>query len=133
MIKVRKNPAKKQLESTISLINIVFLMLIFFLVAGQLAPPQDPEVTLSEAEEAERLPPPDPLYVRMDGTLVYREQPVSADEYLQDHLQDTGEEMRTVRLAADEALKASDLISHVSALYDAGAARVVVVTRTVVK
>lgn len=131
MIKVRKKPARKQLESTISLINIVFLMLIFFLVAGQLAPPQDPEVSLSEAEKADRLPPPDALYVRMDGTMVYREQPVTAESYLVDHLQNGESEERVVRLGADEALKAESLLEHVSALYKAGADRVFVVTRTV--
>ncbi|WP_296589780.1 biopolymer transporter ExbD [Roseibium sp.] len=113
----------------ISLINIVFLMLIFFLVAGQLAPPQDPEVTLSEAAEADSLPPPDALYVRADGTLVYREQPVTAEVYLRDHIQSSGTEEMEVRLGADETLKASDLLTHVSSLYEAGAKRVFIVTR----
>lgn len=129
MIKVRKKPARKQLETMISLINIVFLMLIFFLVAGQLAPPQDPEVTLSEAAEADSLPPPDALYVRADGTLVYREQPVTAEVYLRDHIQSSGTEEMEVRLGADETLKASDLLTHVSSLYEAGAKRVFIVTQ----
>ncbi|POF28376.1 ExbD/TolR family protein [Roseibium marinum] len=130
MIRVPRKPARRPLETTISLINIVFLMLIFFLVAGRLAPPQDPEVTLSQAEKADPLPPPDALYARADGTLHYREQPVSAQEYLSQHILAEETSKPVVRLAADESLKAEDLLRHVGALYRAGAGRVVIVTRT---
>ncbi|KZM51946.1 biopolymer transporter ExbD [Labrenzia sp. OB1] len=130
MIKVPRKPAKRPLETTISLINIVFLMLIFFLVAGRLAPPQDPEVTLSQAEKADPLPPPDALYARIDGTLHYREQPLSAEDYMSRHAAAEETPNPLVRLAADESLKAEDLLRHVGALYRAGAGRVVIVTRT---
>jgi biopolymer transport protein ExbD len=130
MIRVHRKPAKRPLETTISLINIVFLMLIFFLVAGQLTPPQDPEVTLSEARSADPLPPPDALYVRKDGGLFYREQPVTTETFVSEHLQaDDGHE-RVVRLAADENLQAEKLLKHIDGLYQAGVHRVVVVTRT---
>ncbi|PVB59605.1 biopolymer transporter ExbD [Labrenzia sp. 011] len=129
MIRVERKQAKRPLESTISLINIVFLMLIFFLVAGRLAPPQDPEVVLSRAETADPLPPPDALYARVDGTLHYREQPVSAEDYLLRFVTRDDTSKPVVRLAADERLQARDLLRHVGALYRAGAGRVVIVTR----
>lgn len=47
-VRIPREKTKRKMESTISLINIVFLMLIFFLVAGQLAPPADKEVDLVE-------------------------------------------------------------------------------------
>ncbi len=130
MIRMPRKAEKRPLESTVSLINIVFLMLIFFLVAGQLAPPQDPEVTLSEAQ-APSLPPPDALYVRSDGSLYFREQPVTADAYLAERLEknDTGADR--IELAADKELEAAQLLRHVAELYQAGAKRVVVVTRTI--
>ncbi|MTI45529.1 biopolymer transport protein ExbD [Roseibium hamelinense] len=132
MLKLKTTPKKTPPEATISLINVVFLMLIFFLVAGQLTPPEDPEVTLSQSEDAMPLPPPDALYARADGGLFYRDAPVTAQEYLRQLAKTGGTEMPKVRLAADQALAAADLLAHVDALYGAGAERVVVVTRKVV-
>ena len=40
--------SKPQREPTIALINIVFLMLVFFMVAGTLAQPLDPDLKLVE-------------------------------------------------------------------------------------
>jgi len=129
MIRVPRKMPKRQMETTISLINIVFLMLIFFLVAGQLSPPADPEVTLSEAESAPPLPPPDALYARSDGSLLYWERPVSPAAYLADRGED--ESGTYVELAADADLPASKLLQHVDALYAAGAKKIVIVTRNV--
>jgi len=129
MIKVARKPQKRPLETTVSLINIVFLMLIFFLVAGQLSPPQDPEVTLAEAE-ADPLPPPHALYARADGSLYFRESPVTAESYLAERKAQDGGDGTRVDLAADRNLKAELLLQHVAALYRAGANRVVIVTRT---
>lgn len=128
MIKVSRKSAKRPMETTISLINIVFLMLIFFLVAGQLAPPQDPDVTLAKAN-APTLPPPDALYAHADGSLRYREHAISAQEFLAKMEMEDGAK-QTIKLAADKALKATDLLQHVSTLYRAGAESVVIVTRT---
>ncbi|MEP3048949.1 MAG: biopolymer transporter ExbD [Roseibium sp.] len=129
MIKLTLKRDKKPLETTISLINIVFLMLIFFLVAGQLAPPLDPEVTLAQIEEIDPLPPPDALYVRKDGALVYREQPITAAAYLSEFEGEGDAEKTTIRLAADQGLTTDHLLKHVAALYQAGASRVVLVTQ----
>jgi biopolymer transport protein ExbD len=126
MITLSRKSEKRPLGTTISLINIVFLMLIFFLVAGQLAPPLDGQVDLSKSEEAPPLPPPDALYARADGTLVYRDEEISAEAFL--GLQaPTGDEI--VRLGADAALPADKLLNHVAALYAAGARKVLIVTR----
>lgn len=124
-----RRPRKRPAETTISLINIVFLMLIFFLVAAQLSPPQDPEVTLAKEDAATPLPPPDALYIRKDGSLVYQERPIGPAEYLA-RLSSTNEpEKPLVRLAADEGLSAKSLLDHIGALYAAGAGKVIVVTR----
>jgi biopolymer transport protein ExbD len=127
-----RRPHKRPAETTISLINIVFLMLIFFLVAAQLSPPQDPEVTLAEEDTAAPLPPPDALYVRKDGSLVYHEEPVSPEGYvsrLPSSVDQEADGSPLVRLAADEGLPAKELLGHIGALYAAGAGKVVVVTR----
>lgn len=130
MISLPPKSQKRPLETTISLINIVFLMLIFFLVAGQLAPPQDGEVDLAQTDDAPPLPPPDALYVRKDGSMVYRGEAVTAAIYLAgtNGFQEDGDKL--VRLGADAELPADLLLEHVSALYAAGATGVVIVTRT---
>ena len=43
---IRPSPPRRGRDSTIALINIVFLMLIFFLIAGTVAPPLDREIDL---------------------------------------------------------------------------------------
>ncbi|GAA0777456.1 biopolymer transporter ExbD [Roseibium denhamense] len=129
MINLPSKPSKRPMETTVSLINIVFLMLIFFLVAGQLSPAQDPHVTLSATETADPLPPPDALFARQDGSLYVREQEVTAADYLAQVSAIHDGQDTIVRLAADEALNAIRLLDHIGALYGAGAAKVVVVTR----
>ena len=68
------NPPK---EPTITLINIVFLMLIFFLIAGTLAPPLDPGITLMDLENEQGHEMPDALAILADGALNYRGSPVT--------------------------------------------------------
>ena len=67
---------RRKQEPTLALINIVFLMLIFFLVACTPAPPRDPDLTLVETRDLEGREPPNAVVVRADGSLSYRGQPV---------------------------------------------------------
>jgi biopolymer transport protein ExbD len=148
MIKVRQAPPKRQAESTISLINIVFLMLIFFLIAGQLAPPVDPDVTLAETTEAPPLAPPDALFADSEGRLSHRGQPVEIAAYLAALGADgpasglapglapgpaPGEDAGTggpaVLLAVDRDLDAARMLEIADQLYRAGAGKVSLVTR----
>lgn len=148
MIKVRQAPPKRQAESTISLINIVFLMLIFFLIAGQLAPPVDPDVTLAETTDAPPLAPPDALFADSEGRLSHRGQPVEIAAYLAALGADgpasglapgpapgpaPGEDAGTggpaVLLAVDRDLDAARMLEIADQLYRAGAGKVSLVTR----
>jgi biopolymer transport protein ExbD len=114
-------------EPTIALINIVFLMLIFFMAAATLAPPLDGDLRLVRTEELEGRAPPDALVVHADGRLVYRGQPLpDAAAYVAA----LPEEARaTLRLVPDAALPAADLLRLGEALRRAGAGRVVMVTQ----
>ncbi|MAA99947.1 MAG: hypothetical protein CMN87_13030 [Stappia sp.] len=82
MIRLPNPVEKRKAESTISLINVVFLMLIFFLIAGQLSPPVDPEVELVRTEQAPPLPPPDALFVSAEGELRYRGNAITPEAYM---------------------------------------------------
>ena len=72
MIRVRLRQRSQKAESTVALINVVFLMLIFFLIAGTLAPTGDRAVDLVALTDADAASPPDMLFIRADGTLTWR-------------------------------------------------------------
>lgn len=117
---------RKPRESTIALINIVFLMLIFFLVAGTLAAPMDPDVTLVETSQIAGTPPPDALVIHQDGSLTHRGAPVSDPAAYVAIL--TLADRQYLRIVPDRDLPAAQLIRIGRALQSAGAETVVIVT-----
>lgn len=135
---MRHSPRKQsKKEPTITLINVVFLMLIFFLIAGTLAPPLDSELTLVETSGFEGREPPDALVINADGEMMYRGQPIDATSYVAEHgelreatggLANGATEMITVRIVPDRALAAQRLLEVGHALQSAGADQVFVVT-----
>lgn len=131
MIRLNRDKPMRKMETTISLINIVFLMLIFFLVAGQIAPPLDSAVTLTDARDSESLPPPDALFAHADGRLTFRGADISADAFVSDRRMRLTTEAPEILLATDRELDARKLVDVVDSLKQAGAARVKVVTRRI--
>jgi biopolymer transport protein ExbD len=117
-------------EPTIALINIVFLMLIFFMVAGTLAPPLDADLMLVDTRDLDASAPPDALVAHPDGRLSYRGKPVaSAADYLAAGNAASGDSTaQTVRILPDRNLAASRLVALARDLRIAGAGRVLVVT-----
>jgi biopolymer transport protein ExbD len=67
---VKRRP--RQSEPTLPLINIVFLMLVFFLVAAQVARPIDADLNLVRTDDPNLVPPADVLVVHKDGRLTWR-------------------------------------------------------------
>ncbi len=122
-----KGPRRKSArEPTIALINIVFLMLVFFLVAGAVAQPLDPELKLVRTGALEGAAPPDALVVHPDGRLSFRGSEIaSVDAFLSDFEAEAG---ATVRVVPDRNLPAALLVEIGAALNAAGADRVMIVT-----
>lgn len=60
---------KTQREPTIALINIVFLMLVFFLVAGVVAQPIDPDLNLVRTQDLKGTPPPRAIVIHPNGEM----------------------------------------------------------------
>lgn len=122
---------RKPQEPTIALINIVFLMLIFFLIAGTLAPPLDPNVTLMDLESEQGEQMPDALAILSDGRLTYRGQHVSdAGIYAQAALKrsaEAGQSNKTIRLIPDRKLSAARLLEITAKLQAAGAEQILLV------
>lgn len=123
---MRRARAAQKREPTIALINIVFLMLVFFMVAGTLAQPLDGDLNLVQTADLEGRAPPDTLVVNADGRLSYRGAPQSsATAYLAAL---TEEERQTIRLVPDRDLPAQTLVALTRELRSEGAERVLLVT-----
>jgi biopolymer transport protein ExbD len=129
MMRLSRPLPRRQRESTIALINVVFLMLIFFLIAGTLAPPMDRGIDLISTATAENAAPPDALFVTREGELRANGETVEAESYMAAlKAEGMGEEALQVKVAADRELPATRLIEIVGTLRAAGAARVSIVT-----
>ncbi len=118
-----------QTEPTLPLINIVFLMLIFFLVSAQLARPIDPDLQLAETDHPELTPPPDAVVLDQAGKVTFRgiEQPYEA---IFTALQaEAGDTDVTVRILPDRRSDALALTALTAELRGLGASRVSIVTQ----
>lgn len=113
---------RRKRDSTIPLINVVFLMLIFFLIAGTIAPPLDPDLNLVDTSELEGRVPPDALVLHKDGTLSFRGATTDPATFMADH----GSE--PVRIIPDRNASGSRLIEVTGALRRHGAPSVFLVT-----
>ncbi|WP_306432342.1 biopolymer transporter ExbD [Tropicibacter sp. Alg240-R139] len=119
---IRQPAKRRKRDSTIALINVVFLMLIFFLITGTIAPPLDPELTLVDTSELEGREPPDALVLRQDGTLTFRGDTIEPAAYLDSH------QAGPVRIVPDRNVSGQRLIQVTGQLRRAGATSVFVVT-----
>jgi biopolymer transport protein ExbD len=124
---MRKPRHKTRIEPTIALINVVFLMLVFFMVAGTLAKPLDRDLRLVRTSDLEGRAPPDTLVVHPDGRLSYRGEPVASAQAFYDARPEDAREV--VRVVPDAALSALTLVDLARDLRAAGATRVVIVTQ----
>ena len=110
-------------EPTIALINIVFLMLIFFLIAGSLAPRPEGDVTLVSLSEITTEPPSDALVMLAEGSLRHAGKTLTHE----DALVRFGDTAR-VRLLPDRDAPAGELVVLAQSLRAAGVAELVIVT-----
>ncbi|MCV2894253.1 ExbD/TolR family protein [Lentibacter sp. XHP0401] len=123
---MKRSPARSRKEPTIALINIVFLMLVFFMVAGTLAPPVDGDLALVETAALEGREPPDALVIGREGQLRHRGNVLpSAVAFLE---QPDRQPDDVVRLMPDRALPAADLLRISSELRAAGAGKIMIST-----
>lgn len=120
-------PKRRRSEPMIALINIVFLMLIFFLVAAAIAPPLDRGVKLVEASRLEGRAPPDAAVIRADGSILYRGAEVTSEAYLAARLSEQSG-IVALRLVPDRNLPAAQLVAIAGDLRRSGAAEIWIVT-----
>lgn len=119
---IRHQLKQSKRDPSIALINIVFLMLIFFLIAGTLAAPLDADLQLVETSNLEGREPPDALVLRADGTLSFRGALTDTQQYMQAHAEGP------VRIVPDRKSSAQRLVEVASELRGYGASAVILVT-----
>ncbi|MEP2980634.1 MAG: biopolymer transporter ExbD [Lentilitoribacter sp.] len=71
-MRLERRHKQKQQENTIPLINVVFLMLVFFLIAGTIAPSADNEITPVVSMLDQQSPPEEAISLRKDGSMYFQ-------------------------------------------------------------
>jgi biopolymer transport protein ExbD len=128
-MRLASNPSLRlKPEPTIALINIVFLMLIFFIVSAQIAPPLDGEVKLVSTDRLENREPPDALVVMPDGLMKYRGALITPAHYITIKQESAPDDLKAIRLVPDRALPAAKLIDIGTQLRRLGAEKIMLVT-----
>lgn len=127
---MKRTIRRGKMEPVISLINIVFLILIFFMVTGTLSQQRDSGLTFIQTKGLECCAEPDGLALSREGVLTHGGKTfASPSAYLQAH-NNTAE---TVKLLPDQALPAHQLLAIIRDLQAAGANRIVVLTENTPK
>lgn len=119
---IRYAQQQRKRDPSIALINIVFLMLVFFLIAGTIAAPLNPELKLVETAGLEGREPPDALVLREDGTLSFRGVQTDAEQYMSGHAGGP------VRIVPDRNARGLRMMELSRALRSFGASSVILVT-----
>lgn len=112
-------------DALLPLINLVFLLLMFFIVAGQLANDPLPELPGSAQLEQERSPEAD-LMVKAGGRWQVEGQTRNADNLLA--ALPAPDETTPLKIAADEGLSMADLETLLRLLEKGGYTNVVLLT-----
>lgn len=112
-------------DALLPLINLVFLLLIFFIVAGQLTNEPLPELPGAARQQQERAPEAD-LMVAADGQWKVQGK-VLGEEQLLDALPQP-DDSNPLRIAADQSLTMSDLEALLSVLEQGGYTEVLLLT-----
>ncbi|SFR66896.1 outer membrane transport energization protein ExbD [Marinobacter daqiaonensis] len=124
----RKTLLERVEDSLLPLINLVFLLLMFFIVAGQLTDTAIPELPGMASPEAGEQPEAD-LVVSADGAFMVANEPVALDA-LPDTLPQPQDDT-TLRIAAASGTAMDQLEVLFRTLEDAGFSEVILLTEPV--
>ncbi|MGH1331369.1 MAG: ExbD/TolR family protein [Paracoccaceae bacterium] len=112
-------PARKQApESIVPMINVVFLLLIFFLMTSRIIAPDPLEITLPEARQNNPIAPAPPLLLSATGIIAFEEARGAAAIQAFAAAQKTS--APNPQLRADKATAAQDVARLLNALAQAG-------------
>lgn len=116
-------------ENVLPLVNVVFLLLIFFMLAGTFAKPEKFKLEPPQAEaEATLENKIFVLQINADGALAIAEETISVDE-LKQRIAD--QKAKKVQVKADATLEAKFLMHLMQTLAEAGATELQLITQKV--
>ena len=121
---MKRPRARSRRDPTISLINIVFLILIFFMVSSTLSQPSGADLQLVTSDGLECCAGQDVLQVDAGGVLIMNGQAISGPDVYLNALPDSA----PARIVPDRRLPARDLLRLVSEMRALGADQVLIVT-----
>lgn len=121
---MRPRPPRRKPEPTIALINVVFLMLVFFMVAGTLAAPVDADLKLVDTRDLEGRDPANALVITRTGGLRFRGQSIAQPDAYLAHLEGAD----TARILPDRDAPARVLLEVSRRIRAAGFDKVLIVT-----
>lgn len=120
-MKFERTPRRQPPENTLSLINIVFLMLIFFLVAGHMSTQQKGDVKLTELISLETTKlPSDAIAITARGEILYKGRQVAKTELLEILRAAKDKDIASLRLMPDRNLPAAQLVDVLEIIGQAG-------------
>jgi biopolymer transport protein ExbD len=112
-------------DPLIALINVVFLLLVFLMVAGTVAPALSRDVDLIDTSDPAAPPPPDAPVILADGRMFLDGAEIRAADYARTRL---AEGKTEIRIVPDRNLPAHLLIDVIAEMRAAGASEVWIVT-----
>ena len=115
---------KPQRDPVISLINIVFLILIFFMVAGSLSSPSDPSIKFVQTQNLECCVPPNAISVDEFGHFTQSGGVITIDKLVAEHR----DQSEPLRLLPDRELPAKRLLQRIKQLRVRGLTDIIIVT-----
>lgn len=130
MIDFDEEPPRRQFETLVPLINVVFLLLIFFLLAGTMQPSENIAVALPEGVLNDREKDvPTTLTVEADGFIWLGDRVMDAKlsgVMMEKHLKDTN--TKRVAIKADANAPADAVLELMEGLREAGVEQVTIMT-----
>ncbi|MEM8958517.1 MAG: biopolymer transporter ExbD [Pseudomonadota bacterium] len=128
-MRLAKPPRSTRKEAIVPMINVVFLLLIFFLMTAQIAPPDPFEVVLPAAERETQAEGTLTLYVSAEGGLAYQDaQGEAAIAALSEAAITGGDQFLPVQIRADAGVEAVEIARLLRSLSEAGAQQITLLT-----
>lgn len=129
-MRIHGSQPRARTDNTIALINVVFLMLIFFLFAGSVEPNDAHDITPPDvALEREKTDTGGALVVLPDGSMMLGGEAVTLERLAEILGADTIDSAAPLRVVADKTLPAVKLTEILAVAREAGRARIVLVAR----
>lgn len=132
MINLDEENESQEYESILPLINIIFLLLIFFMLAGAFTTADVFEVSPPKSDNKDKVDPKEYLIlIDDDNTLAYQGYKLSVEELklkISSQLEHKNKTKLIFKIKADANVDAADLIIIVDLLQDLGARNIELLT-----